>query len=300
MGTDDFKRRRDTSRWGFSRHYESLELFLANPVGEGLHTVLFGDRNIDFLIRNRGSDTTVLVFHGALSPRQRTVPYLVGEGIARASGLNLVSLADPTLEVGELACAWFLGDREIGNLKACFKPIIDHILASLGSSNLILFGGSGGGYAAINFGDMFPDSVVLAMNPRLNLDGYPRSTAAQYLKIAHRAETITPMRRIKREFFTPNLAINRLGTANCDILLYQNRNDERYLNHQVIPFVETLKEDPRLYVKLFEGKPGHSPAPTEDLAALLTQIASELRRTQRNFESMGFAKAKDFTKTQVD
>src|SRR5699024_2741653 len=112
--SNTFQRPRRTSRWDFAREYESIESFLKLPIGRGLHTISYKGRKLDFLIRNRYANTTLLVFHGALSPRQRTIPYLQGDGISSSAGVNLIACADPVLDRGAIACGWFLGDNQLG------------------------------------------------------------------------------------------------------------------------------------------------------------------------------------------
>lgn len=282
-----FQRSRSLKRWGISRRYQSLEAFKALPIGDGVHTIEMGERKLDLLLRFRGSKTTLVVFHGALSPRQRTIPYLQGETVAATAGCNLISCSDPSLELGAIACAWFLGDSEIGVLKPLLGDLIREILSRWESENTILFGGSGGGYAAVNFATEFPGSVALAMNPRLNLDGKPESTLPDYLKVCHGVDTKTPMRRVKSEFLTANLATVLNAEQNFDLLLLQNKNDQRFLNHQLVPFLQGIRDDRRTYVKLFEGNEGHSPMSREDLGVELGKLR-DLIESSQTFASLGY------------
>lgn len=288
--SNTFQRPRRTSRWDFAREYESIESFLKLPIGDGLHTISYKGRKLDFLIRNRYANTTLLVFHGALSPRQRTIPYLQGDGISSSAGVNLIACADPVLDRGAIACGWFLGDNQLGPLIDLFKPILEHCIQELQSSQILLFGGSGGGYAAVNFGSTIPGSTVIAMNPRLDLDSRPKSTLPDYLDICHGANTKTPMQRIKRDFFTPNLAEKYRAGLNFDLLILQNKNDSRFLNHQVKPFLQGLPSHDRTWISLFDGDPGHSPVPREEIARRIRIVSDpSTPEVQQRYADAGFS-----------
>ena len=286
--TEVIRRVRSLSKWGVSRRYETLDAFFSLPIGEGVHTIEHRGRLLDLLVQNHGSDTTMVVFHGSLSPRQRTIPYLQGETVAQGAGVNLISVADPSLDMGPLACAWFLGDKHLGPLRDVLSPVIHYVLEALGSNQTILFGGSGGGYAAVNFAQDFPDAIAVAMNPRLNLNGTPTSTIPNYLRVCHGAMTKTPMLRVKREFLTPNLLDSVNGGQNFDLLLVQNRNDTRFLNRQVKPFITGLEDCSRTWIYLFDGGVGHVPLPREDLINLIRAVSASRPKDKSRYSRIGF------------
>lgn len=285
------QRSRSLSKWGVSRRYESVDAYFSLPTSDGVHTIEHRGRLLDLLVRDNNSDTTLVVFHGSLSLRQRTIPYLQGETVANLAGVNLVSVADPSLDMGPLACAWFLGDNQLGPLRDLFSPIIYHALQTLGTKQTILFGGSGGGYAAVNFAQDFSDSIAVAMNPRLNLNGTPTSTIPRYLKICHGAMTKTPMLRVKREFLTPNLLDVVNEEQNFDLLIVQNENDTRFLNRQVRPFVAGLKDPSRTWVSLFDGGVGHVPLPREEVARLIRDLSVSRKQGKDRYAKLGFEEA---------
>lgn len=289
------QRVRDLSKWGVSRRYESLEAFYSNPLGQGVHTIMHRGRLLDLLIEDNNSDTTLVVFHGSLSPRQRTIPYLQGRGVAGTAGVNLISVADPSLDMGPLACAWFLGDNHLGPLRNIFVPMIRYVLKELGTRATVLFGGSGGGYAAVNFAQDFPGSIALAMNPRLNLNGTPTSTMPRYLDVCHGAKTKTPMLRVKREFLAANLADPINSRQDFDLLLVQNRNDTRFLNGQVMPFVASLEDRSRTWISLFDGGEGHVALSLEEIARIVREIAQSEGKGDDRYVSIGFKPASAFS-----
>lgn len=282
------RRIRDLSRWGVSRRYSSLATFFLFPISNGVHTIEHEGRLLDLLIQNRNSETTLVVFHGSLPEKQQTLPFLQGEGVARAAKVNLISVADPSLVMGDIDCAWFLGDRKIGPLRSILSPVIQYVLTALGSKQTIMFGGSGGGYAAVNFAQDFPDSIALAMNPRLNFNGTPSSTLPKYLQACHNAMSRTPMVRVKKEFLTANLLDAVNDSQDFDLLIVQNRNDYRYLNRQVVPFLRGINDTSRTWVRLFDGENGHVPLPRDEVAQIVRELSSNIKRTPQCYPSVGF------------
>lgn len=89
---------RDTSRWGIGSLYPERDFFLDSPIEPGLHTIQQGNTLIDFLVRDRGADTTLIFFH-AVVKSSTSYPVLSGEGLASSAGSNLIAISDPALAV---------------------------------------------------------------------------------------------------------------------------------------------------------------------------------------------------------
>src|SRR5699024_8142349 len=149
----------------------------------GAHEIRIGDLYLDLLLESRRADTTLVVFHGALSSSHTVLPDFHGRGAASAAGVNLISLSDPSLQMGDVDVGWFIGDRTTGRLPRLFTPVITHALRSLGGSQTMLMGGSGGGYAALSYAANFSGATVLLLNPRLNLSTSPFAKVDQYLRV---------------------------------------------------------------------------------------------------------------------
>lgn len=279
-------RLRDESFWN-STEYRGVASFLEAGIVSGAHSIKVGDQSLDLLIQNRGSRTTLVFFHSALTTRQPTVPVLQGRGITELAGINLLSIADPSIELGDIDLAWYLGNRWLGHLRPILSPVIAHVLSSLGTEHTILFGSSGGGYAAINFGNDFPDSTVLAINPRLDLSTRPKAAIAQYLRVCHGAQSSTPMLRIRNDFVNDRVSDQIGHRLGFNLLLFQNLGDTLYLNGQANPFIEEFREDPRLFTQLKDYGKGHLAIPRETLTMILANLASDESKLKQ-FWNAGF------------
>lgn len=271
------QRMRDTSRHVFM-HHASADVFLGEPRSSGAHTVMVKEQPLDLLIQDRSSPVTLVVFHSLLTDHQPTVPVLQGQGMAESCGANLVAVADPSLELGDIDLAWYLGNRWLGPLSEHLAPLIRHALYSLGTERTILFGASGGGFAATMFAPEFPDSIVLAVNPRLDLAARPRAQMETYLRVCHNAQSATPMLRIRKQFVTDNVADFIGDELSFDMLLFQNLGDGVHLRNQANPFVDRYQGDPRLQVRFQEYGDGHLPIPKPVLSEILVGLAAPVSR----------------------
>lgn len=273
------RRFRNESHYNFVFHGE-MEGFLSEPRTNGAHTVHVRGQQLDMLIEDRSSPVTLVVFHSLLTERKPTIPVLEGRGMAESSGVNLVAIADPSLALGDIDLAWYLGNRWLGPLREHMVPMIDHALKSLGTDRVILFGASGGGYAAASFAPYFPNCIALVINPQLNLAASPRSQMATYLRVCHKAQTTTPMKRIRKQFVTDNVADIIGNKLDFDMLVFQNLGDSSYLRYQTMPFVERYKQDWRLGVRFMDYGRGHRPIPKPYLTQMLAGLTAPISRRQ--------------------
>lgn len=179
------ERPRSLARWKKQYSYEGVSQFLGSQIESGVHSIDFRGTHLDLLVTCADSSTTLVSFHAALSPRAKTLPSLQGSSVAKDVGVNLIAVSDPALAKGDIDLGWFAGDSGTGPLRGTLAPLIRHAAEQLGTKRLILFGPSGGGYAAVAFGNEFPGSVVLAVNPRLDLGARPKSQVEKYLEVAH-------------------------------------------------------------------------------------------------------------------
>ncbi|MDO5747732.1 MAG: hypothetical protein Q4P66_08780 [Actinomycetaceae bacterium] len=202
-----------------------MEEYVSKPRRSGAHAILVNNNYIDIMIRDRGSLTTAVVFHAALPAKIKTYPFFSGERFTKDTNINLVAVSDPSLSLGDINLAWFLGNRRQGKLRPILSPIIQHALSSLETKQTILFGVSGGGYAAANFAWDFPDSFALLLNPRLDMRRNPPAAISKYLSVCHDAHSATPMRRIRNEFVVERISDLALQGLNHDLLIYQNISD---------------------------------------------------------------------------
>ena len=248
--------------------HDSEAAFFDSIPESGAHAIRIGTEWLDLSYIDNGFECTLVCFHSALTNRVRTVPAFSGRGIAEKVGTNLISVADPALAKGDIDLAWFLGTRGMGILRNRLSPVIKHLL---GNRRAVLFGASGGGYAATLFGQDFPGHTVVAVNPRLFLRSRPVAAVDRYLAVAHGVTSLTPAKRVRAMFVVDSLAELYAAGLPFDMFLLQNRGDSVFLHHHAEPFVEALAGDPHLHYVQDNYGAGHVSIPTDLLVKRLQE-----------------------------
>jgi hypothetical protein len=286
-------RTRNIEHWNTTFHnYPTFQDFLRTPdLQPGGHTINHNDRPLDILIEPRNSDATLVVFNAAISLNHTTTPYFTGRKLAKDANINLIAIADPTLYYGELSIAWYLGDTTTGPLRPIISPVLHHIINQLDSTRTILFGASGGGFAAAHLAQDFPDSIALAINPRLSLERQSRSKMAAYLKNAHQTKSngiITETERALLADYGPTRLKDQVQTGlNHDLLIYQNLLDYEFIEHQLAPFLKNTDGTDRLWLRYAVDKPGHAAIPPDTVRTILMTLATAPNQ-QAAIQASGF------------
>lgn len=265
-------RRRHLTPDGAIEH-SSIEEFLACEIRPGPHEIHRG-LPIDLLVEDRGASTTLIALHAAAPTHVTTLPMLSGRALAAATDVNLLAIADPSLVMHpDVSLGWYLGNRPQGRFRTLATPIIAHVLEQLGSTRTVFFGASGGGFAAGELSQDFPESLALLCNPRLDFTAHPRAAIRDYLVHCHSAVSRTPQLRIRDEFVPAALDVGwNCGPANT-VAIIQNTGDRLYHDHQFLPFVQRHAEDPSVLHLLRDGGEGHRHVPRAELEQVIAGVA---------------------------
>lgn len=283
-------RTRDTERWGIGSLYPNSSYFLGDHVGDGLHAIQFGNQLVDLLVRDRGSDTTVVVFHASVTDKT-TFPIFSGESFTREAGVNLIALSDPGVAIkNELRLGWFIGTKQLGNFRKIATPIIKHLLDCLGSRRTILWGSSGGGYAAVNFAQEFPGEMVFAINPRLHLTARPKTKAAEFISTAYKTTGNTSFRRVWDTYVTDNLADLYPDGLAAHVGIYQNQQDVDYYLGQFLPFVQSFPGDQMLWVRTENDGDGHVSIPRDRMIGMVKAMSDTGVDSGEAMKNAGFSR----------
>jgi hypothetical protein len=127
----------------------------------------------------------VFSFHGN-TPRNPDLklPVFTGLNVTRDLDASFVGLSDPSLYLDpDLKLAWFGGSTG-WNLQTLFKRILGKIADVAQSSDMIFFGGSGGGFAALYYSAEFPGSLALVWNPQTDISAYNPAHVVEYGRVA--------------------------------------------------------------------------------------------------------------------
>lgn len=252
--------------------YKSTAEFLATPPRPGAHAVQIKGQWLDLYYEDHGKKATLISFHAATPRSITTLPVVSGRAIAKRAGMNFLTVSDPTLSMGDIDIAWFAGNHVTGPLYRVLTRLLKHLL---GDRRAVLFGPSGGGYAAVRYAKRFSGHIVLAVNPRLRMDGAPEPKMERYLRVAHEGASESQKKRIRKKYFVEDLSkLYRRGLP-FDLHLVQNQEDLVFRHNQAEPFVNALQDDKKLhYFKEAFGE-GHRPIPKPLLIEHLENIKNQ-------------------------
>ncbi|MHA7244485.1 hypothetical protein [Paeniglutamicibacter antarcticus] len=269
---------RDESRWAFTHHVSTTE-FLSVERKTGAHAISHRGQHLDILIEDRKSPATLVVFHSAVAPKIVTYPVFSGADLARDLDINLVSISDPSIAFPGANLAWHLGNTTIGPLRPVMAPLIHHALASLSTKRTILFGASGGGYAAAHFAPDFPNCVALVVNPRLTFRAGLGDQLSSYFELCHgmtTTEELSPeLEKQLKPYGPASIAEVTEKDMNYRLAIYQNLGDARFLKHQVLPFIEEVGDRSGVSLRLNVDDFGHKAIPGKLLREIILSLAVE-------------------------
>lgn len=186
----------DYSVWPYTTYeFNSIEDFLKKTEFEsGIHKIRLKTTTLDILIHginraeNDKTQQCLVGFNGAISNRATVIsrpPFFSGRGIAKELNLPIISISDPSLSLDEtLPLGWYAGNDSERQLLFILSRIIDRIV-SCHDLHPILFGGSGGGYAALALSHLLScESTTMAWNAQTSIGEYAPSHVIHYLEAA--------------------------------------------------------------------------------------------------------------------
>lgn len=285
--------RRDMSRYSqYPTHqFGSIAEFMSGPVPEGLLTIGYNGSPLDILNQPTGAKTTIVTFHTALSPKMLTTPVFSGAGLTEGLDLNLVFISDPTLEHDDsLKLSWFAGNKQ-QRLQRDLPAVLRHIIDSQGADNVIFFGASGGGFAALYYSSFFPGSLAIPLNPQIVIKDFPEESVVAYTKVAFDAPSIEAARRVLADEVTGDLRHVYRGGHTNTVAYVQNTMDTHHLYRHLTHFLRATPQTPAINLFMADWGRGHVPPPKDFLAKMMKEIAATAPDWNSALGTLGFKTA---------
>lgn len=281
---------RDTSRFGDYEllEFESLDRFHEAVTRPGLITIDYNGSPLDILRIDKGSDTTVVVFHSSLSQSVRTIPVFSGLGVLSGMHANIICVSDPTLELNEkLKLAWFAGNSK-QHLQRDLPQILGKLLDEQSAKHVIFFGASGGGFASMYYSAAFPDSLAIPLNPQTNIRRFPESAVLSYARVAFGARSIEQARNHLINSITDDLRdVYRSGSRNT-IAYVQNYMDTHHVYRHMQPFLSAIPRSGNTLCLVDDWGFGHVAPPGELSRGVLEAAINSDGHWQDALVSFGF------------
>ena len=241
----------DLTRWGgaVSRTPRAAAATWA-PDCDGVHQIaLTGEQPLDILVQGLdrldrlGWERSLFVcLNAALKTRDGcSAPFFFGAGIADALDLPLISVADPTLICDPaLLLAWYAGNAAVRDLPRILAAALDSAAARL-DARLVIFGPSGGGFAALALADLLrrPATLFVA-NPQTDIARFNPQMVQTYLDAAFGASPDdAPGAAVTPDSLRTRLLATGIRSDVCsvapqpgvDILYMQNMSDSHVTAH---------------------------------------------------------------------
>lgn len=246
-------------------NHPSLDAFLSAPLSLGINSIQYGPgpNFLDLHIIDRGSETTIFLFHAAVEPGSTTLPLFVGQQLTEDLKANLVFVSDPALDQ-EIPIGWFAGDNSHA-LQEDLVRVFKHIIHGLGDSkNLIFFGPSAGGFASLYYSKQFPGSLAIAVNPQTDISRYLPSHVDLYRQACwgnHELSETGVVYNLVGEY--------QKGFPNHVVYL-QNEDDTFHIDNHLEPWKKAVTQHSDRWKVMFgDWGDGHAPVPLYLLMGIL-------------------------------
>lgn len=220
---------------------------------------------------HRSSAVTLVTFSGATSPNIKHLPFYTGMNLARGLNANILMISDPTLLLSrDLSLAWYAGASSVPNLQRILTIIIERVCSG---SRVILFGGSGGGYAALEQAIELPGSRAVVFNPQTSIFRYRKNAVLKYLHEAWGASNI--------DSFVPEFRSNILDAyerpVGTEVVYVQNVRDHFHMDYHYGPFRSISNSQNSVYYITPDLGEGHV-GPDRDSLGRLLSLTIKVRR----------------------
>lgn len=226
---------------------------------DGLHQITVDSNNsIDVLLqgvegKQENEKTVLICFGGAVFDRiKKTGPFFSGTNIAKNLNVPLIAIADPTLSAFNVNLAWYAGNASFLNFQITLSKLIEELTKKLSFDSVLMFGGSGGGFACLVQAKLLKDlnCKVFVWNPQTSITKYFLAHVGNYIKKTF-PKAINEINSGNREraykqvldqsSIINSLTVNELS-PNSELVYLQNLSDDHTERH-LFPFMNLRKNN---------------------------------------------------------
>lgn len=245
------------------------------------------DRHLDILLVTKPSPTLVVSLHGAIDRKKYELPRFERFRSLNKFSVSALYLGDPSLWSGpDLELAWHTGWDDT-DMYPIYADLIQLIASKIGARNIVLNGGSGGGFAALQVSALIPDSVAVVYNPQTSIYSYmhPKWPLMPQKRYIRNVWPSLVNEDIAKFDFTQDWTIpmgDRLSAVRTyskprknRVLYMINMQDLHHVEDHYKPFARAMEAAPdRLKTIEYDGGSGHNPTTFDQFKEGLT-VAGE-------------------------
>lgn len=228
---------------------------------------------LDSLLVNKGHETLVVGFHGALNQEKAKLPRFERLSTILGYDVSCMFFGDPSLYVSEkLQLAWYTGWNSV-DLQRVIASWAVNAAKAIGARRIIFTGSSGGGFAALQISALVPKSYAVVFNAQTDIAEY-RINGEGYGAQRTYVQTLWP--EIAANFQKPSdiesgewkdsigesaSAIDRYSRETENYaFIYQNAEEFHFEDH-FLPFLAAAKRGnniSRIHLETFLDGPIHA------------------------------------------
>lgn len=190
----------------------------------------------------------ILVCFSAAVPNResKAAPFFSGLKVAKELNVPIISISDPSLVLSNnLSLSWYAGNQHLKDLPDRIASLLDFVSSFL-DANLVLFGGSGGGFATLSVISKMKSSKVrgVVWNPQTSISLFNEDKVSSYLDIAFLEDRyqMSLYERLESKGITHDLLsiYKDIEAEDSKILYMQNTGDSYHVRRHSKPFMDSL------------------------------------------------------------
>lgn len=226
-------------------------------------SITHGAKPIQLRWLDKNASTTLVLFTAAVHWNVKTVPVFSGHRTTTDVDANVLMISDPALEIDtDLTLGWYAGSAEHPTLQ---QDLTDIITSLSRDSRIVLFGGSGAGYPALEQSLRLPDCTALLVNPLTHVNLVERDIVRKYFKYAW--NTTRPDDPYAAPF--NNSVIDDYSEpVQAQVICIQNIRDDYHIDHYWQPFLDKLHPSNRVHTRYPNVGPGHATPDKQSMTRL--------------------------------
>lgn len=228
------------------------------------------------------SDNLLIFFHSALTRTVKTnMPAFAGNGAIGVVDANILMISDPCItNENSISLAWYAG-AESFKCQSFIKDVINCFVSVFGKDKIVLFGGSGGGFASLYYGQYFEGSISVAANPQTDISLYLESSVKHYLETCFPS---LPPGTVRQQLDLAGIDYVVNAKQNNKVIYLQNKFDTHHISKHVTAYAgdalisssrgaNWLQDNVMVYFSENWGK-GHTAPPRAFTFGLLQEICA--------------------------
>ncbi len=229
---------------------------------------------LEFLWRpKKGANRVFIFFSGDAQRKKNNPPVFQRWSWASKMPGHSIFISDPALYLNDtLGLAWYAGTQNMD-----ISQEIAHLLTQISEEiniplkDFVLYGSSGGGYAALKISTLLEAAQVIAINPQTNILKYNQYLVEKYLRDAWELKSRKSVE--DNDDFRFSLLHERTlkKLKQRRIIYIQNTFDSHHFEEHFLPFctkyqsIEGDEHIEALSTLLFSDKAGHSKAESQEV-----------------------------------